>query len=347
MARKLLILASREPIPDRLLVDLLDERRCASCHLEHNEVHTLASVPDATCQNCHSDLVSVFASSELLDVGDFATNHPQFRPSAAIDQESGRRERVLPGADVPLARSGVPFAHRSHLEGPIKDARDQEVTLDCADCHRTEPSGNTMLPISFERDCQRCHSLAFDARHEDYEAPHNEVALLSASVFRFYSALALEGQTRDPEAPPAARRRPGREISEAERLGLVAWARQRSDDALANLLGSEGLCVECHTLRGIGETTEIESVHPVPSPEGIGWMPAAVFSHAAHGSTSDCQYCHSGVLEAEADSPLLLPQIETCRECHAGATPSRGRVTSACILCHTFHQPRYGLLRTQ
>ena len=112
------------------------------------------------------------------------------------------------------------------------------------------------------------------------------------------------------------------------------------EDAVAAALGIQ-------VVIATEETTEIESVHPVPSPEGIGWMPAAVFSHAAHGSTSDCQYCHSGVLEAEADSPLLLPQIETCRECHAGATPSRGRVTSACILCHTFHQPRYGLLRTQ
>ncbi len=204
-----------------------------------------------------------------------------------------------------------------------------------------------MMPTLFERDCQSCHSLAFDALHEDDEAPHEEVVLVSASTFQFYSALALEGEARDPEAPLPARRRPGREISEVERLGLVAWAEERTARALDRLLGSEGVCVECHTVSGTGEIAEVERLTPVPSTEGIGWMPAAVFSHQAHDSISECEDCHSGVSEAEADSALLLPQIQLCLECHTGATPSAQRVTSPCVLCHSFHRPRYGLLRSE
>jgi hypothetical protein len=327
--------------------EVLDEWRCASCHLEHNEDRQLAALPDATCQNCHSDLSSVFAATGLLDVGDFGADHPQFRPSMVIDEDSGLRERVPPGIEVAPIRSGMPFAHQSHLEGPIKDVLDRDVVLECADCHRTGPAETDILPISFQTDCQRCHSLAFDAGHEDQEAPHVDVTALSTSVFQFYSALALEGHPLDAEAPSAAGRRPGREISEEERLGLLALVRERSDAALDSLLGSEGVCLECHTLRTIGETTEVEPVNLTPAPEGIDWMPAAAMSHASHASTVACEHCHSGVREADASSPLLLPQVELCRDCHTGDTPRPQRVTSPCILCHAFHQPRYGLLRSQ
>jgi hypothetical protein len=32
-----------------------------------------------------------------------------------------------------------------------------------------------------------------------------------------------------------------------------------------------------------------------------------------------------------------MPAIETCRECHVGAQPVAGKVTSDCATCHGYH----------
>ena len=49
----------------------------------------------------------------------------------------------------------------------------------------------------------------------------------------------------------------------------------------------------------------------------------------------DCEDCHS-VKTSEEGSDVLLPNIESCRECHGGADDN-SRLASTCVDCHGFH----------
>jgi predicted CXXCH cytochrome family protein len=74
-------------------------------------------------------------------------------------------------------------------------------------------------------------------------------------------------------------------------------------------------------------------------------MPGARFDHGSHTTTlSGCDTCHdAGDSNAAAD--VLMPVIETCRDCHGSGDPHRNpgdRVQSGCTLCHGFHDDRNG-----
>jgi cytochrome c553 len=101
------------------------------------------------------------------------------------------------------------------------------------------------------------------------------------------------------------------------------------------------------------------------------WMPQAIFDHAAHGtSLTPCSTCHAAETSKTA-SDVLMPGIETCRDCHGGergeaapanagtrppraplpgaqgtTTASTARIPSACIDCHGFHGPEQPLWRS-
>jgi hypothetical protein len=65
------------------------------------------------------------------------------------------------------------------------------------------------------------------------------------------------------------------------------------------------------------------------------WMPSSIFGHGAHEEIS-CENCHVGVRNSTKTSDVLLPKIEGCRDCHV-EHPEIGRITSNCILCHSYH----------
>jgi hypothetical protein len=51
----------------------------------------------------------------------------------------------------------------------------------------------------------------------------------------------------------------------------------------------------------------------------------------------NCIDCHEGAPVSKASNDLLIPGIDNCRECHAGAHAS-GKVASTCIACHAYHR---------
>jgi predicted CXXCH cytochrome family protein len=67
------------------------------------------------------------------------------------------------------------------------------------------------------------------------------------------------------------------------------------------------------------------------------WMPKSPFSHAAHTSAK-CESCHAAT-ESKKSSDVLMPAIDGCRDCHAGAKPVADKIVSNCSLCHGFHIP--------
>jgi predicted CXXCH cytochrome family protein len=67
-------------------------------------------------------------------------------------------------------------------------------------------------------------------------------------------------------------------------------------------------------------------------------MDRAWFDHRDHGnSVTACGTCHAAETSDRA-SDLLLPGIAVCRDCHAGAHPEKGKVTSSCASCHSYHE---------
>src|SRR3546814_20176022 len=105
--------------------------------------------------------------------------------------------------------------------------------LACKDCHRPTADGVRFLPVDMERDCQMCHSLAFETiggtvRTLRHGQPDQAIADLRA-YFR---------STR-PAQPPAlggmARRRPGAYRSEETRVGKGCVSPSKSQWAPSHL----------------------------------------------------------------------------------------------------------------
>jgi predicted CXXCH cytochrome family protein len=69
------------------------------------------------------------------------------------------------------------------------------------------------------------------------------------------------------------------------------------------------------------------------------WMPAARFDHKAH-ATATCTSCHDAG-KSKDSTDVLMPTVESCRDCHAGSRSVAGKVTSDCGLCHGFHLPAH------
>ena len=94
-------------------------------------------------------------------------------------------------------------------------------------------------------------------------------------------------------------------------------------------------CVECHALSGAG-------VLPVNGEQEV--LRRANFDHRAHIVQRDCLGCHFKIDVAKVAADTLLsirndrasvqnlPEIETCRQCHA-----EEKATQDCVRCHEFH----------
>lgn len=361
---------------------LLDTARCAGCHVEHRGRHGLAQLEQAACVACHADLKAQVPETEFADVSDFVGNHPELRLSLVIRPGSGERRRES-WESTPREDSGLRFSHLRHVGQVVSDpATGQKRNQRCGECHVPDGAGRGFQPISFEEHCRSCHSLSFEKGFEKREALHGDPARMRDDLREFYARLALAGEVKDPAAPAIVRRAvPGRRLTEPERKAALRWAEaaaRRASDFLMN--GDEGECGVCHTLQEGGASDGLTDVAPVEV--AVRWLPHARFAHAAH-EPSTCRSCHPaaavfdpefapehprprwslakqgpdelltpeelrrehGLAPSEESDDVLLPGIETCRECHAGADARLPMVASDCVQCHAFHRPEFGPLR--
>jgi hypothetical protein len=149
------------------------------------------------------------------------------------------------------------------------------------------------------------------------------------------------------------------------------WVEAKLAQTENRFYGRSGTCRTCHVALpglasdgGMGvQAVQIQTV----------WAPRIAFSHDSH-VPFPCARCHPAAAVFEPDSELprpewslagsipygllsrdettsisessgdiLIPSIETCRECHAGANASgRGVVPSPCSMCHPFHAREHG-----
>ena len=95
----------------------------------------------------------------------------------------------------------------------------------------------------------------------------------------------------------------------------------------------------CHEVSRNPDNAELPwSVLPVRLTQKF--YPHANFSHAAHDTeVTSCNSCHLAT-ESESAHDVLIPDIDTCRDCHGSAIARRNdsnQTASTCIMCHGFH----------
>lgn len=324
------------------------ERSCASCHVEHEGAGQMAAAPQQFCADCHTDMDTRLSETNILNAHDFGSDHPEFRPrimTTPADDEGGiARYRRVSIEDSPEEDTGLTFPHELHLSQTNGVARMAQrlsdeygfgEALDCANCHVATPDGTRFEPIAMEANCQMCHSLAFDRIGGTIRTlRHGEPEMVIADIRAFYRGTAPR---RPIDLSGIERRRPG-EDSRAQTIGRYQFAARtryvRADQAIRAVFSRDGACSDCHdVVRPVTPRSlafDITPVRQISRYMHNGW-----FDHAAH-ETEECGTCHEAETSEEA-SDVLLPGIETCRECHAGGTASGDEVVSTCAMCHSYH----------
>ena len=325
----------------------LAHERCAACHLEHNEPASLVRRDPRLCAECHADLEGVLGGPhESAPVTDFAMAHPKFRLTMLLPTEWPQvtEERRVDRANAAgHEASGLTFPHDLHLDRRGIKAPTGDVVMTCADCHRPEERGARMQPINMEQHCASCHRLDFEPADPERTVPHGDPRAVLQTLVEYYSARYLEGYP-DPHATAMPTRnavRPGAELSAAQRAGALELARSKALSTARDLF-ERRTCNECHVVRAIAATDGAAGWTVAPTVLTRQWMPKAHFDHGRHSTAlTACDTCHAASKSRQA-TDVLIPGIETCRECHGGARSdgvARNRVPSECTLCHSFHIP--------
>ena len=346
----------------------LDEASCATCHLEHRgrEVN-LADLGSDFCSDCHRDLSTRLPGTELVDASDFGDDHPPLRFSLVTDPTT---EPVSVDVDAGLVEnSGLAFSHLRHVGKAVSGRGDAKQYLQCGACHQPDAGGLYMKPIVFEEHCEDCHRLDFDPSVPAGFTPHGDPAELRTRIRGLYSSRVLEGKVRDASAPRRLRlRRPGAEMSVEEASLSRQWVESKLAAAERRFYDRPGTCALCHGLEEGAASDGGMGIAPVRLQ--TVWIPGSVFSHGAH-DTFACLKCHPAAavfdpdpdadlprpswsaedaipyalvaraaetVVSEASGDVLIPTMETCRDCHAGANAWGGDlVPSPCSMCHPFH----------
>lgn len=341
------------PLPD------IAAARCAHCHRDHNGNEGLVRADQELCSDCHRNLQErVRGETQLANVADFGTDHPQFQVLLPNWDAEGRYTPKRASLnDAPLIeQSGLKFPHATHLRPGGLQSHDGIKKLDCASCHAPEPGGALLKPIDFESNCQQCHRLDFDIRMVDRQVPHGKPAEIQYMLDEFYAKVALEGGYDDAQAPVTVRqrRRPGQPPpSPQEQREALEWARNKAR-AVADSLYNSRACGVCHT---VTRTEGSGGPNWVVAPVRVSgnWYAKASFTHAKH-ATMSCGDCHAAS-QSMSSADLLIPDIGVagapkgeapfaCRACHGGEH-AEDQLGSTCIACHGFHQSEFVMRTTQ
>ena len=336
--------------PARFSIADAAEGGCVGCHGEHQGPDGSVPVQQSLCSDCHATLAEREPATVLLDVSDFGSDHPQFRPSVMTDPATRTIVRASLGApDFPAERSNLKFPHNLHIGPEAKNTVNDFVTrlgryegrdaLQCSDCHRPEPGGAYMAKVNMRDHCADCHRLEFDSDAPGRVLPHGLPDEVIAVINDYYIAKALQRIESTQPAQAAergsTRRRAGQTTSAEVRRDTLAEARRQVDQMLDGTFGGR-LCGVCHITyppeRSASGEWEVAPVHVTEV-----WEPKARFHHGSH-DTMACAECHAA--EASDDSgDVLLPDITSCRSCHLGESEGAA-IPSSCGMCHIYHDDR-------
>lgn len=316
---------------------------CAGCHQEHRGRAFLAQVPNGHCTSCHADLKRQDgARPDFRNVTAFATDHPEFADLMPA-----------PGEQSPRDRANIYFNHEKHL-GPegVKGAGGILKKLDCAYCHAADPvtARRYMQPINYDRHCKDCHPLSVqvvgvkktDEAHPDAEAfnnhpaphPRRDAAEVRAAL---WTRLALFVQDHPTVVGPGqtgavVRPLPGRTAPFLPEKP-AAWVEDQLRQAERVLFTGAAGCGYCHVPEEVDKgrkALDLPQFKPTNIPRR--WFDHGRFNHDSHRSVT-CTACHEKAATSSRTSDVLLPGIDSCKQCH---NPKVG-VRHDCIDCHQYH----------
>jgi hypothetical protein len=301
---------------------------CVDCHVEHQGDRPMDPPRQQFCADCHGGLKDRLSNTTLGDAADFGTLHPQFTPAVVVDPFSGARRTVSLDAH-PHEDNGLTFPHKLHLDprgGVARMAMELGAgagygkPLDCANCHHATEDGVRFKPISMERDCESCHSLAYDRVNGIVRTLHHgDIPQMIADL----------SAARPDDPFVTARRRPG--DAGSDRLYRFTPPHPAYNGMLiSQALSKKGVCGECHTPVTRGGRLGVVPVRLEARYMAHGW-----FDHKAH-SQEKCVSCHAA-RTSSSSSDVLLPGIGQCRTCHLGEASSKAKVPSSCVMCHSYH----------
>lgn len=309
---------------------------CQDCHVEHQGPARLDAPSQKFCADCHAQLKRNLPDTKLGDASDFGKLHPQFTAAVVTDPMTRGLTEVSLGG-TPHQDSGLAFSHSLHLDprgGAARMAANIGAErgygrggLQCKDCHHATEDGVRFKPVQMERDCEGCHSLAYDKVGGIFrQLHHGDVDQLIAD---------LSARDYHPGSPVEAdRRRPGQYAPGglySFNYSAPAWHGLQ----LRGALSKDGICGECHRPTMINGKLGV-----VPVTQPMRFMAHGWFDHAAH-KQEPCGSCHAAKT-SNSSSDLLLPGIKTCRTCHLGESAPKDKVASSCAMCHGYHTTAMG-----
>lgn len=309
---------------------------CVNCHVEHQGMRAMDPPRQQFCANCHSGLKDRLVDTKLGDASDFGTAHPEFRASLVTNAETRQRSLIAldstsNGKNGPKEDNGLTFSHQTHLNqmgGVAKmamtlgSAQGYGRALGCADCHRPSSDGARFEPVSMERNCEACHSLAYSRVGGTF------LKLRHGDVPQMLAQLSIAGPV---QAMGTSRSRPGDFARDKYASGGIYHANFALTGVAAQAMAPNGICGECHKPEMRGGKLSVRPVTLVSR-----YMPNGWFDHAAHRQTH-CGECHAAAT-SQSSSDVLLPKIAECRSCHMGEAAAKPKVPSSCAMCHAYHK---------
>ncbi len=302
---------------------------CVDCHTEHESAGPMEPAQQKFCADCHATLKERLPDTRLGNAGDFGTLHPQFTPRIVTDSRA-RKITAVSLDTHPHEDNGLTFPHKLHLDprgGAAKmamtlgKASGYGAALGCSNCHHATEDGVRFKPINMERDCEGCHSLAYDKVGATFRT------LRHGNIDQMVADLSASDHGATPII--TTRRRPGDYASGGAYYANFAVPNVGLS-SVQRALSRGGVCGECHTAQLGGAKPGVVPVTQLSRFMAGGW-----FDHRPHAQEK-CSSCHSAERSASA-SDLLLPDIKQCRSCHLGEESRKADVPSGCAMCHAYH----------
>lgn len=311
--------------------------RCASCHRDHKGPLGLVRQDSPLCTQCHADLKSRHAQTQLPDIADFARDHPPFKLTLLVPGKTGSAALVRIAQDDKsklVEKSNLKFPHDVHLAQKGVRAPAGRITMECKNCHVPDETGTRFKPVTMKEHCQDCHSLEFEPKATTRQVPHGNVDDALATIREFYAQAALADTPIDVVVQDGIRR-PGERIAPAQRQSALKWATQKADQISRELM-EDRACFTCHQ---ITRSDSSQGVTPswkiAPIAITQHWLPKSRFPHDQH-ATHECSSCHK-VAQSKLSSDVAIPDIKNCRECHGGNATAANKAPGTCQTCHGFH----------
>ena len=334
--------------------NVVNNRACSICHMEHLGTGPMERVTDSQCATCHNNSAVMVASAQkgtTLPAAAFERRRPAqgqlpavSRPKEGYTQVFASFHRGHPEFQLIREKIADPdtlrFNHSRHFANDIPPVKGGQ-KLDCNYCHKPDPQGRFYLRINFEAHCQSCHALQFDERNPSLHLPHGDVNLVRTFLRTLpaqYAELARSQMNKAPgyddvktfiaQQMNGLRRQFGSDEA-FERAVFFETSPYKREDAPASKANFSG-CAHCHTVK-------MEGRIPVVTPPVLidRWILRANFTHAKHTSVS-CEDCHQQARTSQLTSDVLMPAKQNCVVCHS---PETRKVSSDCITCHTYHEP--------